>query len=209
MSKLATIYIVRHGETEFNRDRKLQGQCDSPLTQNGIEQAKLIRKELESIYFDAVFSSDLLRAQKTAEIINLEKKLAITTSHYLRERSYGPLEGKSYEDFGKEYQKLWKEYENLSYKERFKIKIAPDVESEEEAVSRYITFLREIAVSHLGKKVLVVSHGGIMKSLLFHIDYETYHTIPPGGVQNCGHIILESDGTDFFVKKTKGVILSR
>ncbi len=158
MSKLATIYIARHGETEFNRDRKLQGQCDSPLTEQGMQQAELIRKELENIDFDGVFSS---------------------------------------------------EYENLSYKEHFKIKIAPDVESEEEAVSRYITFLREIAVSHLGKKVLVVSHGGIMKSLLFHIDYDTYHTIPPGGVQNCGHIILESDGTDFFVKKAKGVILSR
>lgn len=207
--KNATIYIARHGETEFNKLRKMQGQCDSPLTEAGMEQAAALREELKDIHFDAVFSSDLLRAVKTAEILNLEKQLAVTTSELIREKKYGAFEGKTYDEFEDKYKVLWDKYGKLSYKERFTTKIADDIESDEEAVSRYITFLREIAVSHAGKTVLVVSHGGIMKALLLHLGYADPDSMPPGAVQNCGFIKLESDGTDFFVKETQRIILSR
>lgn len=207
MGNITTIYIVRHGETEYNRDRKIQGQVDSPLTEAGLEQVCAVRDELKDVHFDAAFSSDLLRAKRTAEIITLEKKLAITTSKQLRERHYGPFEGKSYDDFQIEYKKLWDKFQDLSEEDRFKKKILDNMESEEEAVSRYITFLREVAVSHSGKTVLVGSHGGIMKAFLVHLGLAPYSMMSLGLVQNCGYIKVETDGIDFHIKETKRITI--
>lgn len=204
-SKLTTIYIVRHGETELNLSKYMQGQLDSPLTDTGILQAQNLSAKLRPIHFDAVFSSDLLRAKKTAELITLERNLAITTSQLLREKTYGPFEGKHYQEYEAAYKKLWKEYTSLGNSSIFHFKMGKDVESDEEAASRYMQFLREIAVSHSGKNVLVVSHGGIMKVLLIHLGYVTYEQVPPGSVGNCGYIKLEADGSDFFVQETDNI----
>src|SRR5579872_7049036 len=95
---LCTLYIVRHGETQWNVERRVQGQIDTPLTEHGKEQAKALGNLFKTIHFDAVFSSDLLRAQRTAELITLEKKLAVVTSELLRERSFGSFEGKYLEE---------------------------------------------------------------------------------------------------------------
>src|SRR3990167_4625255 len=93
--RYCTIYVVRHGESEWNVKGLIQGQSDSPLTQSGERQAFLLAKELKNIKFGAVFSSDLVRAKRTADMIALERSLAIQTSKALIERNFGKLEGKS------------------------------------------------------------------------------------------------------------------
>ena len=91
---LCTIYIIRHGETEWNVKKIMQGQKNSLLTTKGIQQAKQAAKQLKQIKFAAIFSSDLLRAKRTAQIIALEHKLIVKTRKILRERYYGKFEGK-------------------------------------------------------------------------------------------------------------------
>ncbi len=204
-NQYCTFYIVRHGETEANVKRILQGHLDYPLTKDGIRQAKKAARKLSGVRFDEAFSSDLLRAKRTAEIITLEQNIAVKTSRLLRERSFGRLEGKSYQDYVNELKEIILQYEALSEKEKFSFKFREDIESDEEIVKRFITFLREIAVAYAGKTILIVSHGGMMRSLLIHLGFGTYETLTPGAVKNLGYIKLESDGVDFFIKETEGV----
>ena len=94
MKKNCTIYLVRHGETEWNEKKLIQGHSDIPLNKKGEIQAKQLGEKLKDIHFEAVFSSDLVRAKRTAEIMVLEKKLAVITTKALRERLFGRYEGK-------------------------------------------------------------------------------------------------------------------
>lgn len=194
-----TIYIVRHGETDWNAKGLVQGHSDSPLNEAGERQAAELRETLKHLHFDAVFSSDLIRAKRTAEIITLERKLAIQTTKALRELSFGKQEGMEKENF----LKLFKDWDKLSDKERLQIKPFPDMENGEEAASRFITFLREVAVAFKGKTILVVSHNAIMRNFLVHLGHVSFDTFR--GFKNGGYIILKSDGIDFFIDKLVGV----
>jgi len=89
----------------------------------------------------------------------------------------------------------------LSKKDRLKYKPSDDIESDEEIISRLIPFLREIAVGFIGKTILIVSHGGVMRILLQHLGRK----VPHGAASNTAYIILESDGVEFFIKGTEGI----
>jgi broad specificity phosphatase PhoE len=202
-----TIYIVRHGETEWNVQGLLQGQMDSPLTIAGKDQARLLGQELAHVQFDAVFSSDLERTKKTAEIIGLEKKLAVKTTEALRERAFGTFEGKKYAVLEEELKDLIAEYETLQDKEKLTFRFRDDMETEEEVLIRFLRFLREIGVAYSGKTVLLVTHGGTMRTLLVHLGFGTYKQLHHSAVKNGGYLVLESDGVEFFIKETKGITL--
>lgn len=195
---LTTFYLVRHGESEWNVSRKVQGHQDIPLTANGEQQARTLALELKDVDFDEVFSSDLVRAKRTAEIIALEKNLAVTTTERLRERSFGKIEGMAGDDF----LTMYADWEKLSDEERWNHKIA-DEETHREAVTRLIAFLHETAVAYPGKTILIVCHGGLMRSLLIKLGYGSWDTI--GGFDNCGFLNIQSDGIEFFLKAAKGI----
>lgn len=203
-SNLTTLYIVRHGETEWNKKGLLQGHGDSALTEEGKNQAKETGAKLKLIHFDEVFSSDLLRAHKTAEIITLERNLVIKTTNMLRERNYGEFEGKVYDEYNAALKKLVKQYKKSEDQDLIFQKLH-GVEPMEQSVTRLLTFLREIAVGNFGKTILIVAHGGIMRHMLIKLGFGTENTLPPGSILNAAFIKLESDGVDFFVKETKGI----
>ncbi|MEK7177723.1 MAG: histidine phosphatase family protein [Patescibacteria group bacterium] len=195
-----TIYLTRHGETEWNVKKIIQGIKDIPLNKKGEEQARLLGGKLKNIKFDAVFSSDLIRAKRTAEIIILEKKLAVQMTKALRERYFGKYQGQS---FGGEKNKNILNLIN-------KLKSIPqsvrnEIESDEAIIGRLFTFLREISVAYQGKTVLIVTHGGPIKTLLIHLGWGTYENLSEGCIDNLAYVILESDGIDFFVKETSGI----
>lgn len=196
-----TMYVVRHGETDWNVLDLIQGQTDTMLTKNGEIQAKEAARELGKIHFDAVFSSDLIRARRTAEIISLEKKIAVQTTKLLCERNYGSLQGKSHSTL-KEIDKL---YDALKEEERFSFKPFPDVESDEEVVGRFITFAREVAVANAGKTILVVAHGGLMRIFLMHLRFANFKKSAVKTISNGGYVKLKTDGVDFFVEETVGI----
>ncbi len=197
---MTTIYVVRHGETEYNVKKIIQGQSDSSLTKKGIEEIRHIAKKLKDIKFDYVFSSDLLRAKRTAEIIALEHKLEIQTTKLLRERKFGSLEGKSNSELQWE-----KRFDNLTNEQKYTYKHSPDIESDEEIVNRFLTFLREIAIGYPSKIILVVTHGGIIRTSLVKFGFGNYDNLRPGAVKNGAFVKLETDGTDFFVKEVSGI----
>ncbi len=200
-----TLYLVRHGETEWNVSGVTQGQTNSSLTEKGVQQAKTVADELKDIKFDAIFSSDLTRAQRTAEIIKLDREIIIQTSKLLRERTYGSFEGKHGDVFREVLKDKLIERNNLSDKESWSFRLAEDIETDEEIVTRFILQLREIAVAYPNKTVLVVSHGGPIRMFLIKIDYAEKKELVGGTFQNGGYVKVLSDGVDFLVKDVKGI----
>ncbi|OGY41979.1 MAG: hypothetical protein A2Y67_01125 [Candidatus Buchananbacteria bacterium RBG_13_39_9] len=202
IENFCTLYLVRHGETEWNQKEMLQGQADSPLTENGKNQVEQTAQELKDINFDAIFSSDLHRAQRSAEIIKMERQLAIQTSKLLRERNFGHYEGILRSEYKKLRDGLLK---SLSEKEKKVFKIDYDVESDEEVVSRFITQLREIAVAYPNQTVLIVTHGGCIRTFLMHVGFVKDGELPPGSFSNAGYVKVFADGVDFIIKEVKGI----
>ncbi len=194
-----TIYLVRHGRTDWNEKGLIQGHTDRALDSMGKTQALDLAKELKHIRFDKVFSSDLLRAKKTAEIIALEHKLAVETTSVLRERNFGYLEGQPNEKV-REIQRI---ISTLEESKRFSYKHHPTIESDGEVVTRLLIFLRETAVSYPRKNILVVTHGGGIRTLLIKLGFFTH--ADRANINNLAYVKLESDGVDFFVKETKGI----
>ncbi len=195
MNNSSIFYIVRHAETKFNVSKILQGHLDSSLTKHGVSETKKLGLRFKNINFDLVFSSDLLRAKRTAEIILLERELAVQTTAVLRERFYGKFEGKSIETL--------KTYRKLISKLKEEGKAIPknnSVEADENVISRLITFLRETAIAYPNKTILVVTHGGAIRLLLQHLGQNLEF------VTNLGYAILETDGVDFDIKQMEGVI---
>ncbi len=194
-NRICTIYIARHGQTQWNVKGRIQGHTDSPLTKEGINQAKDLATELSHIKFDAVYSSDLLRAQRTAQIVALEHQLIIKTKTSLRERNFGPLEGQN-KDGLVLLEQLRKQ--KIPYETK-------NIESDEKIIQRVILLLRELAIAYPGKTILVVSHGGILRTLLEHLGFATHEQMIKVSIGNTSYIKLESDGIDFFIKETKRI----
>jgi len=203
--KLCTFYITRHGETVWNTEHRMQGHQDSPLTENGILQAKQTAKKLKDIVFDHAFSSDLLRAKRTAEIIAADHDLVVKTSKLIRESKLGPFEGKKLEYFRKTLRKSLEYRESLPNEDRMTYSVHPGVETYDETAVRMITFLREMAVAYPAKKVLVVSHAAIIRASLIKLGFATDDELPHGSIDNAGYAVVESDGVDFFVREVDGV----
>jgi phosphoserine phosphatase len=201
-----TFYIVRHGETEWNVVHRLQGQENSPLTKNGIKQAKDLAKIFSEIKFAEVFSSDLGRAHQTAEVIALEQQIAVKTTQLLRERRFGKFTGMKSDQFRNELKGLLEKREELTEEDQLDFRIDDDIETMAEVSSRAITFLRETAMAYPEKKVMVVTHGGVIRDLLVRLGFGTSKEISYDAISNLGYFVLESDGVDFFIKETHGII---
>lgn len=206
MNQFCTFYIVRHAESEGNIS-KIHGG-NQPLSSEGVLQAQKRGKDLKSIHFDYVFSSDLLRAQQTAELINLEHQLTVKATEMLRERNYGLLEETNRKEWKPEIKEIFTMWYNKEYKNRLRERAVAGMESDEELISRTITFLREIALAYPGKTVLVVTHGDLMQTLLVHLGYGQHAQYAYNGIQNTGYSIVRSDGVDFFVEGVKDIQLN-
>lgn len=199
-SQMCTLYIVRHGQTDWNISKTIQGQLDIPLNLTGEKEAHDLREVLNSIQFDAFFSSDLIRAKRTAEILNIDRNLVIETTNALRERLFGVYQGKPMNEAHERLYELLEKYKDHPHI------IESQVESNEHMVSRAITFIREVSVAYGGKTVLLVSHGGLMRTLLIHLGFCSSIQFPAfGAIKNLAYIKLMSDGSEIHVQKTSGI----
>lgn len=191
------IYLTRHGETEWNEKKLIQGHTDIPLNTKGKKQAKLLGKQLKNVNFNAVFSSDLLRAEDSAEIIIKEKDMVVIKTRELRERFFGRFEGKSLGEMRKAFGEVM-----LVTKEKQKKLEIYDVENDEEIIARLIPFMKKTAKQYIGKKILMVTHGGLLRAFLSHVNYEVpeYSDRP---MKNTGYLIIKSDGNKFEIIKEK------
>lgn len=200
-----TIYLARHGETEWNSQGRIQGQHDTPLTAKGKEQALKLGEKFKEIKFEAIFSSDQLRAKRTAEIAKLDRDLEVITKKVIRERNFGAHDGKLATDYRNDIKDLLNEFKMLPEEKKWHFKFADDYESDFEVSTRFITFLREIAVAYPSKTILVVAHGSAIKAFLLKIGYIKYENIQSTLISNTGYVKLISDGIDFKVEETSGI----
>ena len=139
------IYIVRHGETDWNKEKRYAGRIDIPLNETGINQAKEIKKSLNNIKFDIVITSPLKRAYDTAKIIT---DLDIIVDERIIERCNGKLEGKLKSEI--------KQYIDFNSDEtEFGIEKISDFRN------RIFNFCKEIENNYKNKNVLVVTHAGV------------------------------------------------
>lgn len=205
MSITNTFYIVRHGETEHNINGMAQGHTDSPLTPDGLKQASDLAIIFKDIQFDVAFASDLSRAYKTAEIILSGRSISVSTSKLLRERNYGKYDGGPSRIFKEENKEMLEKTKILPKQERRKMKLATDIESDDEITGRLITFLDNTAKDYKDKTILITTHGGIMRAFLNHLEWNGEEDLKAGAIKNTGYIKLITDGPKFIIDEVVGV----
>jgi probable phosphoglycerate mutase len=154
---VATILLIRHGETDWNREKRLQGFIDIGLNAIGIEQAKLLASVLQSESIDAAYASDLVRAYDTAHTIAQHHQLEVLKDPSLRERCYGEIQGKTYAEIAVTHPENYEAWvtRNAHFQPQ-------DGESLQQFYDRVINGLKNIAKQHLGQTILVVAHGGVL-----------------------------------------------
>ena len=154
---MANILLIRHGETDWNREKRLQGYIDIGLNQVGIEQAKLLAEVLANEAIDVAYASDLSRAFDTAQTIAQHHALEVTTDAQLRERCYGVIQGMTYAEIEKSHPENYHAW--FSRNPDF---VPQDGESLRQFYHRVTDSIQAIAKRHLGQTVLIVAHGGVL-----------------------------------------------
>lgn len=175
---MTSLYLVRHGETDWNFQRRIQGSTDIPLNDTGRRQATAAGKLLARRDWDLVVASPLSRAFETASIIADEVGLPVpTTLAAIVERHYGDAEGMTDADLA------------VSFPEDAPV---PGREAREAVAARVIPALLELAEQRPGESIIVVSHGGVIRSVLNAIEPFAKH----GSIRNGSiHSFLHADGT--------------
>ena len=144
------ILLVRHGQTEWNVLKKVQGKADIELNEQGIKQAEETRNYLKNEKIDLILCSPLKRAMQTAEIIKQERNIKMIIDERISERDFGEFEGMPNTDF--DFNAFWSYKQNLKYDK---------AENIQDFFERVYDFLDSIKNEYTGKRVLIVAHGGI------------------------------------------------
>lgn len=149
------IYLVRHGQTAWNLEKKTQGHTDIPLNEKGRNQAKILAQVISNLKIDKIISSDLLRARETAEIINEKIGKNITYDERIREINYGILEGAPRDTLTQE---MWDIYNTCP--EELK------AETKTHVFERIKTFFDELQDSK--DNTLIITHGGALRMIMYY-----------------------------------------
>ena len=156
---MTRIYLIRHGETEWNKEGRLQGTSNVLLSPEGIRQAKLLAQHTPFHSVDAIYSSDLSRAVKTAEILAEKFSLPVVEERGFRETDFGEWEGR-----------LLGELSGVEGFENFFTRPdkvhPPNGETFLESQARVMTALEEIVADSDGQSIIVVSHGSVIRLIL-------------------------------------------
>lgn len=158
---MTRIFLIRHGETEWNRQGKLQGQSNVNLSPEGVHQAQMLAEYAYFKHADAIYSSDLHRAAATAEILAKKFGLRVRKMPELRETNFGEWEGKSISELAEKYPKDFGKF--FTAPEKFQ---PPQGESFLSSQARIINAMDRITANHDNENIIVVSHGAVIRLLL-------------------------------------------
>ncbi len=153
----ATLLLIRHGETAWNAEHRIQGSLDIPLSATGIWQAGRLAQRLAAERIDAIYASDLARAWLTAEPIAARLGLELRADIRLRERRFGIFEGHTLDEIAARWPA-----ELAAWRERDPAWAMPDGESGAAFIERVNAALHDIAREWAGATVAVVAHGGVL-----------------------------------------------
>ncbi|MCM3757378.1 histidine phosphatase family protein [Sporosarcina aquimarina] len=159
------VYLTRHGETEWNTQKLMQGWKDSPLTEKGTNQAKQLAVRLSDVQFDAIYSSTSGRAVNTAELIKGKRLLRVIQTDRLREISFGNWEGKTFEVNERESPEDWQCFWQTPH-----LFSNNTVEDFRDVQSRMVTTVNRIVTQHPYESVCIVSHSIALKLLIHHFE---------------------------------------
>jgi len=151
------ICLVRHGETDWNVERRLQGHQDIPLNANGLAQAQALAEALADTRFDAIYSSDLSRALETAEQVADRLGLAVVQLPAVRERNFGIFQGLTRQEAELRFPEM-----QARVTRREPDFVPPEGESLRQCFERIATLLDDLADRHIGQTILLVAHGGVL-----------------------------------------------
>lgn len=192
------LYIVRHGKTEWNKDKRLQGSTDIPLTEAGRELARLSGETLKDTHFDRIYSSPLSRAYETACLFRGNRSLDIILDDRLRELNFGDYEGKTMEEL--------MEDEACSFRYFFHQPqlYTPPVHGEtlEHLCERAADFMQHeiLPLQNQCERVMIVAHGAINKALMSFVKQHDLSQFWSGGLQrNCNVILLKLEHDTFTI----------
>ncbi|OGK56749.1 hypothetical protein A3J15_02310 [Candidatus Roizmanbacteria bacterium RIFCSPLOWO2_02_FULL_38_10] len=193
------IVIIRHGRTEFNHKDIIQGHLSVGLDSIGLQQALTVAKKIKKENFAALISSDLLRAMQTANPIAKKLNLRILSNILLRERALGLLEGKKKIDTfnllniapSRQAYQIWSFKETVEMINKFKI------ESDNNFYNRVKTFTDYLKQKYQNKNILLVSHGGTIRVLLYHLGFTDKKFLEDIVIKNCTMITLTKENKKY------------
>jgi len=182
------LYILRHGITEWNEEKRLQGRTDIPLNEKGRQMARDAAEEYKDVHFDVCYASPLIRAKETAELVIGDRNIPIIYDDRLKEIGFGEYEGSvgAFKIEGSSIRKFFKAPEEY----------IPDKggESLEELFARTGEFLNEVVYKDLkeGKDVLIVGHGAMNSSIICQVLGRSVDRLWEMGIENCKLYNIES-----------------
>ena len=165
-----TVLLVRHGETDWNRARRIQGHSDPELNAHGREQARALADRLAGTRIDAIYASDLRRARETAEIIAARLELPVVVDAYLRELDFGSWEGYTVEELRE------REPDGITRWLATGEAAWHGGETHGDLLRRVRAGVARLADMHAGGQILLVAHGGPVRALLMEADGRDFVT---------------------------------
>ncbi len=186
---MTKVYITRHGETEWNRQGRFQGSMNSELTEKGLLAAELLSERLENIDLDFIIASPLKRAYQTAEIARGTNDVEIIKDEGLQEINLGEFEGMRYDEIKNSRGDILKKIEEDPFANRY-----PNGENLIEFYNRVEKTFKSIIQQYKGKNILIVAHGGTIKSIECYYKNKKIEKDWIGNVvSNCSLTCVEID----------------
>ena len=191
-------YIFRHGETDYNVNKRMQGWLDIPLNDNGIAQAKALAEKLHDVKFDCIYSSSLSRALGTAKIVSRDTNTKIITNNELKEWNLGEFSGKIVRLTDNPADTPLDLSNDIVYVPKALISdddyVPPNGESHNMFSKRVCDTMIKIAKNTNAETIGISTHGGVIKSLIKKFTDFKY---PRSGVPNAEYIKMKWDGQTF------------
>ena len=170
------LLFIRHGETDWNRQQRFQGQIDVPLNDTGRAQAQRLKQRLSAEAFDVLISSDLNRAQQTAAPLAQALGLQPQLVPGLREQHFGAWEGLDVPTIKARHGALWPQW----LQQDGDFALAGGGESLRQFHARVLATVRQLVVQHAGRRLALVTHGGVLDML-----WRSAQNLPITGLRNC------------------------
>ena len=191
------IYLLRHGRTDLNKERRLQGRMNIPLNETGQQQALEMRDIVreKGIVFDKIYSSPLERAVRTCELVTGVDRSDFTIDDRLAEMSFGPIEGQRYSDLTDD--------QKYFFTDPGKYKPLGNGETYQELTERIMGLMNELKDTEPGKNVLLASHGTAIHAVLAAIRDKDIEYFWDENVGNCDITFIDVVDGEFLIRDEK------
>lgn len=195
--KQTLLALLRHGQTVWNEEGRIQGHADSPLSRKGIQQVKEWTQFLSTVTIHNIIASDLGRVRETVSIIqNQLKNVSVEWNASLQEQAWGAWQGKTFADLRKNHGEILKAQIQAGWEFR-----PPGGESRKEVLQRALPVIQNITQDYPGKNILVVCHEGIIKSLIYHLAKRNFLPEEKKLLQKRDLHLLQGNGNELSIAR--------